>query len=136
MLIYLFGDETIQTIRNPAAEEYIKHAFDILAEIDTHGLCGIRNHSKWYAEMIYENVLYYPELYGLSNSCRALLACRGRLPSFGNTLCYFSGAGNGIENMQITIVDKEKRIYFCLCLCGDYRGDDAFGHPINTENLV
>lgn len=135
MLIYLCQAKTAKTVRNPAAEKYIKHAFEIVSEMDAYGLCGINNHSKWYAVMTYDDYLYYPELYGFNNSCRALFACKGRLPSFDNTLCYISGAGGGTENIEITIVDKESKIFFALALYSSYLGDDVFGPPIDTENF-
>lgn len=135
MLIYLCQNETVKTIRNPAAKKYIKHAFNIVKEMNTHGLCGIDKHSKWYAVMTYGDYLYYPELYGFNNSCRALFACKGRLPSFGNTLCYISGAGADTENIEITIVDKESRKYFALDLYTSYRNDDILNPSISPEDF-
>lgn len=135
MLIYLCQNQTVQVVRNPAADKYIKHAFGIIREMNANGLCGINNHSKWYMVMTYEDRLLYPELYGFNNSCRALFDCKGRLPSFDNTLCYISGAGGGTENIEITIVDKEAKIFFALALYSSYWSNDVFDTPIDIKDF-
>lgn len=132
MLLHLCNNRTIDTVRNPAAEKYIKHAFSIILDAEIYGLCGINDRHEWYMVMTYEDYLMYPELYGLNNSCRALYECKGRLPSFGNALCYFSGAGGGIENMEITIVNKGANEYFALDLYSSPCGE-VFDPPIDTE---
>ena len=132
MLLHLCNNKTIDAVRNPAAEKYIKHAFSIILDAEIHGLCGINDRNDWYMVLTYEDHLMYPELYGFDNSCRALYDCKGRLPSFGNALCYFSGAGGGIENMEITIVNKETNEYFALDLYSSPCGE-VFEPPIDTE---
>lgn len=132
MLLHLCNNKTIDTVRNPAAEKYIKHAFGIIVDAAIHGLCGINDRHDWYMVLTYEDHLMYPELYGFDNSCRALYECKGRLPSFGNALCYFSGAGGGIENIEITIVNKKTNEYFALDLYSSPCGE-VFDPPIDTE---
>ena len=132
MLLRLCNDTTVDAVRNHAAEKYIKHAFGIILNMEIHDLCGIHNQHEWYMVLTYEDYLMYPELYGLDNSCRALYDCKGRLPSFGNALCYFSGAGGGLENIEITIVNKETNEYFALDLYSSPCGD-VFDPPIDTE---
>ena len=115
-----------------AAEKYIKHAFGIILNMEIHSLCGINNHHDWYMMMRYDNHLIHPELYGLDNSCMVLYNCHGRLPSFGNALCYFSGGYGSVENMEITIVNKETDEYFSLDLYTSPCGT-VYDPPIDTE---
>ena len=131
MLLHLCNDTTVDAVRNPAAEKYIKHAFGIILNMEIHSLCGINNHHDQYMMMRYDDHLIHPELYGLDNSCVALYKCYGRLPSFGNALCYFSGGCDSLENMGIIIVNKVTNEYFSLYLSSSPCGD-VFGHPIDT----
>lgn len=134
MLLHLCNNKTIDTVRNHAAEKYIKHAFGIILNMEIHDLCGINNHHDWYMMMRYYDHLIHPELYGLNNSCMVLYNCHGRLPSFGNALCYFSGSYGDIENMEITIVNKETNEHFALDLYNSPYGE-VFEPPIDTEAL-
>ena len=131
MLLRLCNDTTVDAVRNPAAEKYIKHAFGIILNMEIHSLCGINNHHDWYMMMRYDDHLIHPELYGLDNSCMVLYNCHGRLPSFGNALCYFSGGYGSVENMEIAIVNKDTNEYFSLYLYSSPCGY-VFGYPIDT----
>lgn len=128
MLLHLCNEITIDALRNPAAEEYIDHAFGIILDMEIHNLCGIHNQHELYMVLTYEDHLNNPELYGFNNSCRALYECTGRLPSFGNTLCYFSC---GLENIAVVIVNKETNEYFTLDLYNSPCGE-VFYPPIDT----
>lgn len=133
MLINLCNEITADTIRNPAAEKYIEHAFGVILDMEIHDLCDTYNQHEWYMVLAYEDHLNHPELYGSNNSCRALYGCVGRLPSFGNALCYFSGSGSGgLKNIAVVIVNKETDEYFSLDLYSSPCGV-VFGPPIDTE---
>ena len=133
MLIYLCNDMTVDAVRNPVAEKYIEHAFGIILDMEIHGLCDINSQHEWYMVLTYEDHLNHPELYGFNNSCRALYGCTGRLPSFGNALCYFSGSGSGgLENIAVVMVDKETNEYFALDLYSSPCGEVLYP-PIDTE---
>lgn len=135
MLLHLCNEITIDALRNPAAEEYIDHAFGIILDMEIHDLCGIHNQHEWYMVLTYEDHLNNPELYGFNNSCRALYECTGRLPSFGNALCYFSDSGSGgLENIAVVIVNKETNEYFSLDLYSSPCGA-VFDPPIDTGNF-
>lgn len=48
MLLHLCNNKTIDTVRNHAAEKYIKHAFSIILDAEIYGLCGINDRNDWY----------------------------------------------------------------------------------------
>lgn len=111
MVVELIYGKSLCILQEPKAKPYIKNALNIINFMVTNNLENINSCGRYFMVLCFGEQIYFPEMYGYNNYCRALLDCKGRLPNDGNVLCYLSRSRNNIE---IVSVDKEKDIYFSL----------------------
>lgn len=114
MVVELCYSETLDVVNNYRVKPYIKNALDVINFMVKNNLNSINNHDHRFMSLTFDNNISFPkQLYGDSNHCTPLYSCKGRLPSFGNVLCYLSEYWN---NIQVSLIDKENDVCFYLTL--------------------
>lgn len=129
MVVELVFRETLDVMRDEKAKWYLDRALNVINFMERNDLEGINNRDTWFMALDFSRV-YYKNLYGENNHCRALASCKGRLPSAGNTLCYFSSI---CDNIEVALIDKENGVYFSLDLYTSTLAHLATGVMFDTE---